>query len=190
MTLAPEGPRRSGGPARTFQFRMAAALGLLVLLLVSLAWVSAEEPVRLSAAAPADGSALTDAPDEVALTFGGDPAISSVFLRVAAEGGPEVSRGPALLDGRRLTVPVRITRPGSYLTTYRLTLADGGELSGVTAFTVGTGIAPAAASDTASSTHDHGFEGPFNVALLCVDAVLVVGSLFLVLRRPRRRPPV
>ncbi|GAA1183154.1 methionine-rich copper-binding protein CopC [Kitasatospora gansuensis] len=175
---------------RAFRFQMAAGLGLLVVLLLSLAWVSSAEPVRLSAAAPADGSAVQTAPGEVVLTFGGDQGIEAVFLRVAAEGGQEVNRGPARVDGRRVLAPVRITGPGTYLTTYRLTLTGGGEVSGVTAFSVGPpGSAPAAAQEESSPGHEHGFEGPMNVALLALDAVLVVGSLLLVLRRPRRRTP-
>ncbi|WP_405020553.1 copper resistance protein CopC [Kitasatospora sp. NBC_00070] len=189
MTVVPGGPHRSGGPVRAFQFRMAAGLGTLVLVLLTLAWVSSAEPVRLTAASPGDGTAVQVAPGEVALTFGGDRGIESVFLRVAAEGGPEVNRGPARVDGRRVVAPVRITGPGSYLTTYRLTLTGGGEVSGVTAFSVGPpDSAPLAQSESAPG-HDHGFEGPLNVALLALDAVLVVGSLLLVLRRPRRRTP-
>ncbi|KQV19222.1 MULTISPECIES: copper resistance protein CopC [unclassified Kitasatospora] len=189
MTVVPDSPHRSGGPVRAFQFRMAAGLGLLVLVLLSLAWVSSAEPVRLSVAAPADGTAVRTAPGEVTLTFGGEQGIETVFLRVAAEGGAEVNRGPARVEGRRVVAPVRITDPGTYLTTYRLTLTGGGEVSGVTAFSVGPpGSAPAAQSES-SPAHDHGLEGPLNVALLALDAVLVVGSLLLVLRRPRRRTP-
>ncbi|BFV55600.1 hypothetical protein KCMC57_up07040 [Kitasatospora sp. CMC57] len=190
MTVVPEGPPRSRGPVRAFQFRMGAGLGLLVLVLLSLAWLSSAEPVRLSVAAPADGTAVAAAPGEVVLTFGGEKGIESVFLRVAAEGGPEVNRGPARVEGRRVVAPVRITGPGTYLTTYRLTLTGGGEVSGVTAFSVGPpASAPAAQNESSPAAHDHGFEGPFNMALLAVDAVLVVGSLLLVLRRPRRRTP-
>ncbi|MFI9326553.1 copper resistance CopC family protein [Kitasatospora sp. NPDC052868] len=178
------------GSLRSFRRTVAVGVGVAVLLLVALAWISAREPVRLSGATPADGGAVADAPKEVALTFSGDDfAPQSVYLQVNGPDGSPVTDGAARVDGRRVVSPVRIRTPGEYLVTYRLTFGDS-DVSGTTAFAVGPGAVgrPAAAPvDDGLSAHEHTMDGVWNLLLLCVDAVLLPGAVLLMLRRPRVR---
>ncbi|WP_344337205.1 hypothetical protein, partial [Kitasatospora putterlickiae] len=96
----------------------------------------------------------------------------------------------------RLVSPVRIDAEGAYQVTYRLDLGGGREVSGTTAFGVGgstgtvTDSRPVAApGEDAGPAHEHGIEGAWNVLLLCADAILLPGAVFLILRRPRLRRP-
>ncbi|MER5353164.1 copper resistance CopC family protein [Kitasatospora sp. NPDC002551] len=185
------------GSTQSFQRAVALGVGVVVLLLVGLLWISARQPVRLASVTPADGSGLAQAPSEVALTFSGDDfQPGSVYLQVNGPNGLPVSDGSPRLDGRRLVSPVRIDAEGTYQVTYRLVLDGGREVSGTTAFGVGAATAIATDSrpvadpaDEGSPTHEHGIEGAWNVLLLCADAVLLPSALYLVFRRPRLRRP-
>ncbi|MFF2043135.1 copper resistance protein CopC [Kitasatospora sp. NPDC058170] len=180
----------ASGSLKSFRRTVAVGVGVVVLLLAGLAWISAREPVRLSGATPSDGGAVAEAPEEVALTFSGDDfSPESVYLQVNGPDGSSVTDGTARVDGRRVVSPVRIGTPGDYLVTYRLTLG-GREVSGTTAFAVGpaaVGRPVAAPADDGLPAHDHGTEGVWNLLLLCVDAVLLPGAVLLMLRRPRLR---
>ncbi|MQS10747.1 copper resistance protein CopC [Streptomyces kaniharaensis] len=198
MTLAPARPaRRAGGSAppavRSFQRRMATGVAALVVLLVAVGWLSSSEPVRLKAATPADGGSVQSPPAEVALAFTGELRPRSVFVRVTGENGVAVDGSAPRVDGQRVITPVSISRTGAYLVTYRLALAGGGEVSGVTGFSVGSGAAGpqgdtgAVSGPSGHGAHDHGVDGPWNIALLCLDALLLPGAVLLMIRRPRVR---
>ncbi|GLW68400.1 hypothetical protein Kpho02_06990 [Kitasatospora phosalacinea] len=183
------------GSPRSFRRTMALGTGVVVLLLLGLLWVSARQPVRLAGVTPADGSAQDRAPAEVALTFSGDDfRPGTVYLQVNGPDGTSVTDGPPRLDGHRLVTPVRIDARGSYQVTYRLVLDGGREVSGTTAFGVGTAAAPgdrpATPADDDAPTHQHGVDGAWNLLLICVDALLLPGAALLLLRAPRlRRSP-
>ncbi|MCX5207885.1 copper resistance protein CopC [Kitasatospora sp. NBC_00240] len=185
-------PSRAGS-ARSFQRRMAGALAVLVVVLAALAWASSSEPVRLTGVTPGDGSAVPRPPSEVALTFSGRLTVQSVFAQVSTADGSPVTGGSARVDGQRVIVPVSAAAQGTYLVVYRLALGEGHEVSGRTGFTVGPVPLVGASSDLAddadeAGAHDHGHaEGPWNGALLVLDAVLVVGAVLLMVHRPRRR---
>ncbi|OKJ09197.1 copper resistance CopC family protein [Kitasatospora sp. CB01950] len=184
----------TAGSTRPFQRAVALGTGVAVLLVVGLLWVSARQPVRLSGITPADGSSLTHAPAEVALTFSGDDfRPGSIFLQVNAPDGQPVTEGRPRLDGNRVATWVRINARGTYQVTYRLVLDGGREVSGTTAFGVGapTEARPVAApADDGGTTHQHAIDGAWNLLLICVDAVLLPGAVLLMLRRPRlRRAP-
>jgi copper transport protein len=178
---------------------MAIGLAVVVVLLVAVAWVSSAVPARLAQVAPADGGSVPTPPAEVALSFSGTFHPKSLFVQVNAADGSSVNAGRAQLDGRRVAVPVTIGGRGSYVVTYRITLDGGRDVSGVTNFTVAPG-APASstggaagqsdganAQPQADAVHDHGVEGPWNLSLLVVDALLIPGAVVLVVRRPRLR---
>ncbi|MFE7562081.1 copper resistance protein CopC [Kitasatospora sp. NPDC057500] len=186
------GAGRAGSP-RAFQRTMAIGLGLLVVVLAAVGWLSSAEEVKLSGASPAAGGRVAQAPAEVALTFSGAVRSSTLMLAVNGTDGTSVTDGTPELDGGRLSVPVSITEPGAYRVTYRLALDRGRVVSGTTEFVVGDGPLPEGAEELAEAGsdsddgHGHGVEGPFNIALLCLDALLLPGALVLMLRRPRVR---
>ncbi|WP_431682762.1 copper resistance CopC family protein [Kitasatospora sp. KL5] len=181
------------GSPQSFRRTLVLGVGVVVLLLVGLLWISARQPVRLSGVTPADGSALVQAPKEVALTFSGDDfQPGSIYLQVNGPDGAPVSDGRPRLDGRRLITPVRIDVRGTYHVTYRLVLGGDREVSGTTTFGVGTTAdnpSAAATGDDGSLTHSHAVGGAWNLLLICVDAVLLPGAVLLMLRRPRLRRP-
>ncbi|MGW2248846.1 copper resistance CopC family protein [Kitasatospora sp. NPDC001660] len=191
MTLAQ--PLRRTHTARAFQRRMAAGLVVLVLLLLSVGWLSSAEPVRLDAATPTDGGTVRSPPAEVVLAFTGELHAKAVFVRVTGADGTAVDSGTPRLDGQRVVTPVSISRPGAYLVTYRLALTAGKETSGVTGFSVGTpaagpqGDTEAASGPFGPAGHSHGIDGVWNAALLVVDAVLLPVAVLLMIRRPRVR---
>ncbi|MER7706420.1 copper resistance CopC family protein [Kitasatospora sp. NPDC097605] len=173
-----------------FQRTMAIGLGLLAVVLAAVGWLSSAEPVELSGASPAARGRLERAPAEVVLNFSGPVRSSSLMLAVNATDGTSVTDGAPSLDGGRLSVPVSITEPGAYRVTYRLALDRGRVVSGTTDFVVGSGPLPEGGEDVeeeAAGGHSHGVEGPFNILLLCLDAVLLPGALWLMVRRPRVR---
>ncbi|MFK0193677.1 copper resistance protein CopC [Kitasatospora sp. NPDC090308] len=180
-------------PRRPFQRVLLLGTAFAVLLLVGLLWISARQPVRLAGITPADGSALTRAPGEVALTFSGDDFHpSAVYLQVNGPDGTPVTDGPPRLDGRRLVAQVRTDAAGTYRVVYRLVLDTDREVSGTTAFDLGTTTAPRPGTPLAEDTapaHSHAVDGAWNLLLLAVDAVLLPGALLLMLRRPRLRRP-
>ncbi|MFJ1755407.1 copper resistance CopC family protein [Kitasatospora sp. NPDC088134] len=181
------------GSPQSFRRTLALGVGVVLLLLLGLLWISARQPVRLAGAAPGDGSslALDRPPTEVELTFSGDDfRPDSVYLQVNGPDGGSVTDGRPRLDGHRLVAPVRLRQQGTYRVTYRLVLDGGRELAGTTAFGLGVPATPAAApADDAAPAHDHGVDGAWNLLLLCVDAVVLPGALVLLLRRPRLRRP-
>ncbi|MEV7780102.1 copper resistance CopC family protein [Kitasatospora sp. NPDC088351] len=182
--------------ARSFQRTMAVGIALLAVVLAAVAWISSAEPVRLGRASPAAGGTVELAPTEVSLDFDGPVRSSSVMLAVNAPDGASVTTGSPVLDGGRLSVPVAVSGPGTYLVTYRLGLDRGRVVSGTTEFTVGSGTGSRSADpdeddsqESAAGGHSHGhdMEGPFNIGLLVVDAVLLAVVVPLVVRRPRAR---
>lgn len=192
MTLTSAPPAgAAAAPGRSFRRQMAVGIALLVVVLAALGWISSSVPVRLASASPGDGTSVDSPPGEVVLDFSGEFGVRSVFVRVTGEDGVAVDRDRPSVDGGRITAPVAITGPGTYRVTYRLDLGGQKEVSGVTGFTVGpAGSAPATArpaTAAAADGHDHGTEGAWNIALLCLDAVLLPAALVLMLRRPRVR---
>ncbi|MFJ5228465.1 copper resistance CopC family protein [Kitasatospora sp. NPDC088391] len=181
------------GSPQSFRRTLALGVGTVLVLLLGLLWISARQPVRLAGATPGDGSSLAAdrPPTEVELTFSGDDFTpGSVYLQVNGPDGASVTEGRPRVDGHRLVAPVRVRDRGTYRITYRVVLNGGREVSGTTAFGLGTPAAPAAApADEPAPAHDHGVEGAWNLLLLGVDAVVIPGALYLLLRRPRLRRP-
>lgn len=139
-------------------------------------------PVALAALDPADGASVGAAPATVTATFTGELAPYDYHLAVATEGGVPVTTGPVRLDGATLTVPVELTG-GTYLVAYHVRTTGGAELSAVTRFGVGVPAAPVTGD---AAVHQHVSDDPMNLALLAVDAVLMLALAVAVLRRPRR----
>jgi methionine-rich copper-binding protein CopC len=126
---------------------------------------------------PADGSVLTEPPEEVSVTVPAE-GVRSAHLSVASSAGVDVTAGPAGMRDGALVVPVRIVESGSYLVAFHLVRADGRVEAGVTRF--GVGIEPAGHS----MAHAHSSD-PLNLILTVIAAALVLASLYLLISRPR-----
>lgn len=146
-------------------------------------------PAKLSTMDPADGITVRTAPSVVTATFTGELAPYDYHLTVAREGGVTVTTGAVRRDGATLAVPVELTGDGTYLVAYHARLADGAEVSALTRFGVGVPAAPINGDPaaTAASGHQHISDDPMNIALLVLDAVLLIALAYALLRRAGRR---
>ncbi|MEV4516551.1 copper resistance protein CopC [Dactylosporangium sp. NPDC049525] len=136
---------------------------------------------------PADGATLDAAPAAVTVIFTGDLAPYDYHLTVAREDGVAVTMGAVQFAGDRLAVPVGLTE-GSFLVAFHVRLRDGAELSGMTRFGVGVAVAPIGPADggPAAGGHQHVSADPMNLALLVVDAVLLLSLACALLWRSKR----
>ncbi|MFF5229279.1 copper resistance protein CopC [Dactylosporangium sp. NPDC000521] len=181
---------RARGLRSALRSPVAWLVGAVAAAVLAFALLAEPAPARLSTMDPADGATVTTAPTAVTATFTGELAAYDYHLAVATEGGVPVTTGPVRLDGGTLTVPVALTG-GTYLVAYHVRLAGGAELSAVTRFGVGVTAAPVGGgdpgADVAAAGHQHVSDDPMNMALLVVDAVLLVALAYAVLRRQGRR---
>jgi methionine-rich copper-binding protein CopC len=185
-------------------FAVAVATALTALFIV-LGGAPAAAHTGLQSSAPADGEALTTAPDTVTLTFA--TAVASQFAQVAVTGpdGQSVTTGEATVEGAVVRQPVSPNGDGAYVVAYRVVSDDGHPVSGVLSFTLtGTGAAPAptqAESPTEASTPASSTPAPATASpaadsdtsdgtgwglwslFIGVVAVFVVGSVLALRRR-------
>jgi len=165
------------------------AAAFVLVFVASLALTpSAFAHARQIGSQPADGSALRQAPAAVKVLF--DDTITP-GSRVAAirNGGPSALLGKAVAIGsghRALVIPLRkkLAR-GDYSVRWSVVSDDGHPLSGVLAFSVGTGKAPKAAALSAGSSSPSGLE---IVARWLFFAGLLVGGGGALFRRLVWRP--
>lgn len=199
----PAFPRASSvapGPAALWCLRALAVAAVAAgLLLAGGGPVAAHTGLQTST--PANGEALTQAPQAISLTF--TEAVRPQFSQVAVTGpdGAPVTTGAAAFDGPVIRQPVSIDADGAYVVAYRVIGDDGHPVSGQVTFTVtlpdtGTsteaapGTEPAASSapapraDTAAASpaaDDQG--GPWWWPTLAAAAILAAGAAALVRRR-------
>lgn len=177
----------------------------LVGSMVVLAVLAGAVPARLSAAAPADGATLGTPPTSVTLTFSAPVDPGRSHLSIAHGSGAPVDQGPTRYADRTVSRPVAIERAGDYLIAFHIVLLGGArEVSGVLRFAVASDPAaagtpttdPATASATAATGsapraggHSHGGADPVTLAVLALDAGVVVVALVVLAYRRRRRGP-
>lgn len=183
-----------------------AAATAIVSMVVVLGAEPAAAHTGLQSSVPADGEALTVAPDAVTLTFG--TAVASEFTQVAVTGpdGQSVNAGEPMVEGAAVSQPVSAGGDGAYVVAYRVVSEDGHPVSGQLGFTLtgigaGAATAPAAAEPTGASTpaprpdaattlspaaiSDGGSSwGPWPM-LAVVALVLAVGTWLVMRRRSR-----
>ncbi|GAA2520096.1 copper resistance CopC family protein [Winogradskya humida] len=171
---------------RRRQVAAMAVAGGAVLIALLVTRSGTQDPGRLLGGTPADGDRLVQAPAAVELTFSGpvDPAQAHLVVRQDAAGQPASQESPRV-DGAvvRGTVPARGN--GTYRIGYHVVLRSGQVVTGVTAFTVGTGSAPVPRGpDRADvAAHDHLGSGPGSVLVLAAGGLLALLVLPLVFRR-------
>ena len=130
-----------------------ALAGALVTALVATA-PAALAHTTLQSSDPAEGAALSTAPTQVTLKFGGTFTLPADPVEVTGPDGAKWTVGQATVTGRTLTAPVQPSGPaGAYVLTYRITAADGDPLTGRVTFSLTTpattptsSAAPSAAS--------------------------------------------
>jgi methionine-rich copper-binding protein CopC len=143
----------------------------------------------LVSSTPPDGTVLSTAPAEVALTF--DEPVSTRFseVRVVGPDGGDVRAGAPRVSGATVTQPLgALGAAGGYEVSWRVVSADGHPISGTFTFTLataGTG-GPATAPGRATGT----VAGPswlVPAGVLAGAALLLAGGSAVLARRQRGR---
>lgn len=136
--------------ARARRTRALAAVGAAALTCTFAAPAGAHDV--LEGAEPSAGETLTEAPDELVLTY--SDAVQQVGNRisVADSAGEVVAEGEPTADGPVVTFDLpEDLADGSYTTTWRVVSSDGHPISGTTDFTVAAGSDDAGSSPAQSS---------------------------------------
>jgi methionine-rich copper-binding protein CopC len=181
----------TGVPRVALRIGVSAALCAATLVMSPAAGWAAD---TLVSTVPANGAALATAPDSMRLVFSGVLDLSASHVAAYDDAGTRLNSGALRTVGEHTLVQaVTPARVGTVVAAYHVTFADGGELSGVVRFSVGTGQPPTvvdggaqrAAVAEAQAAH-HGVDA-LSATLLVADGVVLVGVVLLLLRR--RRPP-
>lgn len=178
------------------------AVALLMALLATLVASSSFVPSPASAHAmltssdPVDGAVLADAPEAVTLTFNEPVEVPTGALRIFDADAQRVDVGP-LDTGDAAVVAAALPEnlpDGGYVITYRVLSEDAHPIGGVSAFTVGDGLAVDDATiGTLADGAESGLARPLGLALRGVGylVTLLAGGAALfaatVARRPRDR---
>ena len=188
---APRGTSVAWVPRRAVT-ALAAVVGAAALVLGAAAPAIAHD--GLVDSSPADGAAVTGAPDAVELDFTGEPLPLGTLVTVTGPDGADVSSGDADISGTTVTQAVAPDAPpGAYRVAWRSTSSDGHALSGTFDFTVtatgeapatGAGTSPATAAAAATTTAPDPGIAP---VWLAAAAVVLVGLGALLVTRLRRR---
>ncbi|WP_404374224.1 copper resistance protein CopC [Kytococcus sedentarius] len=136
--------------ARARRTRALAAVGAAALTCTFAAPAGAHDV--LEGAEPSAGETLTEAPDELVLTY--SDAVQQVGNRISVtdSAGEVVAEGEPTADGPVVTFDLpEDLADGSYTTTWRVVSSDGHPISGTTDFTVAAGSDDAGSSPAQSS---------------------------------------
>jgi methionine-rich copper-binding protein CopC len=141
---------------------------------------------------PADGATVQTAPSRVRLVFDEEVDSPSTVV-VTGPGGTAVQTGPAVGVADTVSVPVRVTSPGTYHVAFRVVSADGHPVSGETTFafrqagaTSGTdAVAPPAdhRNDARAEGADAGFFSGGRGIGIVAGVALLAGLALLTVRR-------
>ncbi|GAA3819963.1 copper resistance CopC family protein [Amycolatopsis tucumanensis] len=174
--------------------RLSVALALAGTALLAAA-PAASAHTTLQSSDPAEGAALSTAPRQVSLKFGGAFTLPVDPIRITGPDGAQWQVGPATVTERTLTAPVQPSGPaGAYVLTWSIVAADGDPISGRINFSltapastpssaVPSSPAPAPATQQAAETPD---DGGFPAWAWIVLAVVVVAAVAGVIVRGRR----
>jgi methionine-rich copper-binding protein CopC len=164
---------------------------LLVAALLSFAPVARAHD-ELVSSSPASGAQVTTSPTEVTLNFEEAPADGGpTTVTVTGPGGSHWEAGPAVIQGSKITVPVRPLGPaGQYAINYRILSDDGHPVSATITFTFAPPTSAPALTTTqppvaATATRDSG-QPP--VWPWIVGAVVLVAAGVAVAARLGRKP--
>jgi len=132
---------------RATPLRAAAMRGFLVVVIVVSSALAVIMPVsahnRVLSTTPGSGVLLYESPPTVDIVVNADVAERSASLTLADPSGQVVRLGPVVVDKARISASVpRLTIPGAYQVTYRVTTLDGHPVSASYFFTLSTSRAP------------------------------------------------
>lgn len=113
----------------------------LVAVVAAVLPVGASAHARLVGSTPADGAVLSSPPPSLVLSFDDPVSVGPGIVAVDAAGHPVAGSAPRT-KAHVLTIPLRIPGNGSYEVRWSVISDDGHTVTGVVAFTVGTGFAP------------------------------------------------
>ncbi|MGI6869494.1 copper resistance CopC family protein [Amycolatopsis sp. 3B14] len=175
--------------------RLSVALALAGTVLLAAA-PAASAHTTLQSSDPAEGAALSAAPQQVSLKFGGAFTLPADPIRITGPDGAQWSVGPATVTERTVTAPVQPSGPaGAYVLTWSIVAADGDPITGRINFSLTapastpsssaapSSPAPAPAPSQAAQTSD---DGGFPAWAWIVIAVAVVAAAVAVIVRGRR----
>ena len=136
--------------ARARRTRTLAAVGAAALTCTFAAPAGAHDV--LEGAEPSAGETLTEAPDELVLTYSDTVQQVGNRISVTDSAGEVVAEGEPTADGSVVTFDLpEDLADGSYTTTWRVVSSDGHPISGTTDFTVAAGSDDAGSSPAQSS---------------------------------------
>ena len=186
---------RRGGVAGT-------RLCLGLLLVAGAATVLVGSPayahVELVSSTPADGAAVSTAPEQVVLRFSEDVR-APAYVVVSGPDGSRLDDGPAqVVDATVSQALAPMTEPGEYSVAYRVVSVDGHPVTGEMSFTLtgaGRTTVPPPTSDTAiaptlptGAAHEHPTSGGSHWEhVIPLVGVAIAGLVVLVNHRRRRR---
>lgn len=185
-------------PTRAARGVVGSVLGGVVLLLLSVVLpvvVAADASAHdaLVGSTPASGAILTDAPDEVRLTFAEPPGTAGLGVAVTAPDGSSVVAGAPTVEANDVVAAlVPLTRDGTYTVAWRVVSDDGHPVTGEFTFALSSGTSEASASAAPVAASAPASAGPGGSssagALVGVVVALLVGSLAALVVARRRRP--
>ncbi|AIJ25124.1 copper resistance CopC family protein [Amycolatopsis methanolica] len=177
--------------------RLSVALALAGTVLLASA-PAASAHTTLQSSDPAEGAALSAAPQQVSLKFGGAFTLPADPIRITGPDGAQWSVGPATVTERTVTAPVQPSGPaGAYVLTWSIVAADGDPVTGRINFSL---TAPASTPSPSAVTHSFiatetpaapqaagtSDDGGFPAWAWIVIAVVVVAAVVAVIVRGRR----
>ncbi|GHF06378.1 copper resistance protein [Amycolatopsis deserti] len=177
--------------------RLSVLAGALITALVLTA-PAALAHTTLQSSDPAEGAALSAAPQQVSLKFGGAFTLPAEPIRITGPDGAQWTVGAATVTDRTVTAPVQPSGPaGAYVLTWSIVAADGDPITGRINFSLTTpastpspSTAPSSAAPAPPTTQAlqaaESSGGGFPVWAWVVIAVVVVAGTVAVIVRGRR----
>lgn len=177
----------------------ATATGLLAL---SLGFTPAHAHDELVSTNPAADTTLDQAPKELELTYSGDimDVAGANQVRVTNAAGETVTEGEPEVDGAIVTQDLAAQESDdTYTVTWRVVSSDGHPIQGTFTYTVGSGAAQGSESASAEAEEQQaqpaepltaasqGMSTGAKVATFLVAAAAIVGGLFVILTKTKKR---
>lgn len=149
------GPRGAARPLTRWGRLTAGAATAALLMLPAPAWAHD----TLVSSDPGDGARVTEAPDEVEMTFSADVLDVGTEVRVTDSSGADLTDGDPVVDGTTVTQDLAApeAEDETYTVVWRVVSSDGHPIEGTFSYELGEGAQGGA--DSASASADSGETG-------------------------------
>ncbi|WP_116112541.1 copper resistance CopC family protein [Amycolatopsis ruanii] len=179
--------------------RLSVLAGALITALL-VAAPAALAHTTLQSSDPAEGAALSAAPSQVSLKFGGSFTLPAEPIRITGPEGAQWTVGPATVTDRTLTAPVQPSGPaGAYVLTWSIVAADGDPITGRINFSLtapastpspsaapsSAPVPPATQAPQAAEPSGGGFPVWAWVVIAVVVAAAIAGTVAVIVRGRR-----